>query len=466
MKAFVIYLPKIESSAHTARQMIEPLTNMGFDVTLFEGTYGDEAVNLAVAEGRTLHPIDQEGNPTPDTIRTRGAGALGCFYSHYRLWQQCVELNEPIWIFEDDVKFIRPYHPVPFDEVLITVLGSWKRMYERDVHQEPDCEPHAQEFPSACVPGTPGYAITPQAAKKLLTEFAHTFTASDCAIRRTVVNIKIHSHIVGAALTDQDGKKSLTNSLYWDTLPRAYVIHLPEVESSATTAQRVLEQLKEFRFRAELFAGIDGRTAKQLWIQENRRMADLGLKPETLTVEQYKKRFPGQAPVPDVIEITVRKKFADDIRYQKAQKPGVKGCFYSHYRLWQKCVELNEPIFVFEDDVIFERGYIPVDWQDVLMVCAGKKSYQHEFYGPLLYAPQGRPEALDIPNLSLPGAVGYGIKPHAAKILVDRYRQEMLPADTAINCYVLRLQTHNYLMGRAAIDVDGKVSLTDPESPA
>ena len=281
-----------------------------------------------------------------------------------------------------------------------------------------------------------------------------------------MVDIKIHSHIVGEALTDKDGKKSLTNSQYWDTLPRAYVIHLPGVESSVTTAQRVLEQLKEFRFRAELFAGTDGRTAKQLWIQENRRMADLGLKPETLTVEQYKKRFPGQTLVPDVIEITIRKKFADDLRYQKAQKPGVKGCFYSHYRLWQRCVELNEPIFVFEDDVIFERGYIPVDWQDVLMVCAGKKAYQHEFYAPLLYAPEGRPEAIDIPNLSLPGAVGYGIKPHAAKILVDRYSQEMLPADTAINCYVLRLQTHNYLMGRAAIDVDGKVSLTDPESPA
>lgn len=463
MKAFVIYLPNIESSAHTARQMVKPLKDMGFDVTLFEGTYGDDALKLAQSEGRTLHPIDQEGNPTPDTIRTRGAGALGCFYSHYRLWQKCVELNEPIWIFEDDVKFIRPYHPVAFDEVLITVLGSWKRMYERDIYQEPKERPHAQEFPSACVPGTPGYAITPCAAQKLLTEFKNTFTASDCAIRRSVVDIKIHSHIMGEALTDKDGKKSLTNSTYWDNLPRAYVIHVPGVESSVNTATKVLNQLKEFRFRAELFEGTTGKQALELWQQENRCMAEYGIKPETLTVQQYRERFPNE-PIPsNAVEISIRKKFADDVRYEKAQRVGVKGCFYSHYRLWQRCVELNEPIFIFEDDVIFERGYIPVDWQDVLMVCAGKKAYRHEFYAPFFYSPNGTPQAVDIPGLSIPGAVGYGIKPHAAKKLVECYRREMLPADTAINRYVVRLQTHNYLMGRAAIDIDGKISLTDPD---
>jgi len=464
MKAFIIHLPGIESSVQTARQMVRPLKDMGFDVTLFEGTYGDDAVKLAKAEGRTLHTIDQDGNPTPDTIRTRGPGALGCFYSHYRLWQKCVELNEPIWIFEDDVKFVRPYHPVEFDEVLITVLGSWRRMYERNINQDPDCQPHAQEFPGSCVPGSPGYAIKPCAAQKLLQEFSRTFTASDCAIRKSVVNIKIHSHIMGEALIDKDGKQSLINSNYWDNLPRAYVIHLPKVQSSVDSATKVLNQLKEFRFRAKLFEGIDGKQAQTLWQHENRCMAKFSIKPESLTVKQFQEQFPHE-PVPsNAVEITIRKKFVDDVRYEKAQQPGVKGCFYSHYRLWQKCVDLNEPIFIFEDDVIFERGYLPVDWEDVLMVCAGKKAYRHEFYAPLLYTPKGTPQAIDIPGLSIPGAVGYGIKPHAAKKLVECYQQEMLPADTAINRYVVRLQTHNYLMGRAAIDIDGKISLTETES--
>jgi GR25 family glycosyltransferase involved in LPS biosynthesis len=464
MKAFIIYLPKIESSAHTARQMVQPLTDMGFAVTLFEGTYGDEALKLAAEEGRTLHPIDQEGNPTPDTIRTRGAGALGCFYSHYRLWQICDQLNEPIWIFEDDVRFIRPYHPVKFDEVLITVLGSWKRMYERDVNQEPSGEPQAQDYPSACVPGTPGYAITPVAARKLLKEFSNTFTASDCAIRKSVVDIKVHSHIIGVALTDKDGKKSLTNSSYWDNLPKAFVIYLPKVGSSRASANKVLDVLKEYRFDAELFEGTDGKTANKLWKQENRRMSEFGPKPERLSIDEFRERFP-EEPVPsNAVEITIRRRFSDDVRYQKSQHPGVRGCFYSHYRLWQKCIDLARPIFIFEDDVIFERGWLPVDWQDVLMVCLGKKAYRHEFYQPLLYSPSGNPQAVDIPNLSLPGAVGYAIKPHAAEKLVECYAQEMLPADTAINQHVVKLQCHNYLMGRAAIDIDGKISLTSAKN--
>ncbi|MEO6906327.1 MAG: glycosyltransferase family 25 protein, partial [Abditibacteriaceae bacterium] len=34
-----------------------------------------------------------------------------------------------------------------------------------------------------------------------------------------------------------------------------------------------------------------------------------------------------------------------------------KGCFASHYCLWQKCVEMNEPIIVMEDDVDFADSF-------------------------------------------------------------------------------------------------------------
>lgn len=33
-------------------------------------------------------------------------------------------------------------------------------------------------------------------------------------------------------------------------------------------------------------------------------------------------------------------------------------CFSSHYRLWQKCVELDSPIVVIEDDVNFNSNFI------------------------------------------------------------------------------------------------------------
>lgn len=36
-------------------------------------------------------------------------------------------------------------------------------------------------------------------------------------------------------------------------------------------------------------------------------------------------------------------------------RPGVVGCFLSHYTLWLKCIELDEPIGIFEHDVIFQK---------------------------------------------------------------------------------------------------------------
>lgn len=217
MKAFIISLSKIRSSIETAQAMIEPLTSYGFDVKLFEGSYGDEMPDLFKKQGRTFHPTDHEEKPAKPTRKTAGLGAMGCFYSHYRLWKLCKKLKQPIWIFEDDIEFIRPYHPVQFEDILITVPGSWKQIYRADPYAELTVEPTALEYTAPCVPGTPGYAITPQGATKLLKHFHKTFTCSDGAIRSSVVDIKIHSHLMGRPLVEKDGKQSLTKNFKRDS---------------------------------------------------------------------------------------------------------------------------------------------------------------------------------------------------------------------------------------------------------
>jgi glycosyl transferase family 25 len=140
---------------------------------------------------------------------------IGCFYSHFNLWKKCIELNEPIFIFEDDVLFVRPYIPVDFEEVLIVALGSWTSVYDGDVYAEPSGSPCAKYYPGKCLPGAVGYGITPQAAIKLVNEFKNTFTSADSAVRSSVVDIKIHSHLIGRALVSSDGKESLTRSKRW-----------------------------------------------------------------------------------------------------------------------------------------------------------------------------------------------------------------------------------------------------------
>lgn len=241
---------------------------------------------------------------------------------------------------------------------------------------------------------------------------------------------------------------------------KAFIINLSNIESSHNSAKLVLEKLIEYGFDAELFEGTYGNEAISLFKNDKRRIADYGIKTEEIPIDIFKSRYPNSQVPSGTVSLVVRKSLKNDLRFQKILRPGVIGCFYSHYRLWQKCIELNEPIFIFEDDVIFERSYIPVEWQDVVLLCTGKQSYKEPFFKEKLFNPQGTPSTYRLPNTSMPGAVGYGITPRGAIKLVEYYKTEMLPADLAMNQFVIKLECHSHLMGRAAIADDGKESLT------
>jgi GR25 family glycosyltransferase involved in LPS biosynthesis len=214
MKAFIIHLSKIESSLETALKVKEKLDEYNIENELFEGSYGNDIKQLFEKTGRVCHPWGFKGPNRPyekheiESLST--PGVMGCFYSHYRLWQRCVELNEPIMIFEDDVLFERPYIPINWDEVLITVFGNAQKSAKYyNYLTNPQGEPEAKEYWQASMPGTPGYAIKPIAAKKLLDFYHSTFLPSDNAMMSNIVKIQVHSHVMGRALSKGDGKKSL-----------------------------------------------------------------------------------------------------------------------------------------------------------------------------------------------------------------------------------------------------------------
>lgn len=238
---------------------------------------------------------------------------------------------------------------------------------------------------------------------------------------------------------------------------KAFIISLSKIESSNISSKQVLEKLIKYGFDASLFEGTYGNDAVKLFESENRKIARYGIKSETITRIDFENRYPHITLPYEVASINLRKEL---IETGKILRPGVLGCFYSHYRLWEHCVELNEPIFIFEDDVIFERNYIPVKWKEVLLLCTGKSAHKHPFYEKFLYNPPPEPGTVKLYNTSMPGSVGYGLTPKGAKKLVDAYSVEMLPSDTAMNMSVVHLECHTHLMGRAATDNDGKVSLT------
>lgn len=42
-------------------------------------------------------------------------------------------------------------------------------------------------------------------------------------------------------------------------------------------------------------------------------------------------------------------------RHGRPHMPGEAGCYASHFLAWKKCVEINKPIIIFEDDFIFNE---------------------------------------------------------------------------------------------------------------
>lgn len=244
---------------------------------------------------------------------------------------------------------------------------------------------------------------------------------------------------------------------------KAFVICLHDREHSVKHASAMLEQLSGYNIDAELVAGVPGDQAVEKSIKDRKTVYPYGIKTDVLTdaeVEEFiRPELAEQFFQQHFYQIT-RRRLANDEELENMSRPGVIGCFYSHYKLWKKCQELDEPIMIFEDDVKFFRGYYPVEFEDVLILSLGKSSYLADPQKTFLENPTGTPYAKPWNNFSMPGASGYLIKPHAASALVKFYRPYWYPADNAINRGICKIQINTYLMGRNTTDDEGNISMT------
>ncbi|NDI20740.1 MAG: hypothetical protein EBY85_05520, partial [Burkholderiaceae bacterium] len=82
----------------------------GLDIEPFDGLYPDQAQKFFDQVGIQKHPAK---------LKRDSPGVLGCAASHFCLWQQCRDSNEPYVILEHDAYMIRPMPlTVVFDDVL------------------------------------------------------------------------------------------------------------------------------------------------------------------------------------------------------------------------------------------------------------------------------------------------------------------------------------------------------------
>jgi hypothetical protein len=244
---------------------------------------------------------------------------------------------------------------------------------------------------------------------------------------------------------------------------KAFVIYLPDRPHSVAHSAIMLDTLQSYKIDAELFEGVRGDVAVTLaqkagkilypYSIKNRQLDEKDIKelirPELY--EDFKKRHQYKI---------IERQLIGENHTGKLSRPGVVGCFYSHYALWKRCVELNEPIMIFEDDVKFYREYRPVEFEGVLILSLGKNSFLTDPQKTYLENPSGVPGVRAWRNFSMPGASGYLIKPAAALGLVKFYRPYWYPADNAINQFICPIQIHTYLMGRNTLPEEGNISMT------
>lgn len=244
---------------------------------------------------------------------------------------------------------------------------------------------------------------------------------------------------------------------------KAFIIYLPSKPHSVEHANSMLETLTEYGIDAELYQGVAGDHAMRMKENDGRVLYPYSIKVSRLTDDALS----------EYIRPEKFKEFKKNHHYEilkkqwighdneKMNTPGVVGCFYSHYMLWKKCVELNEPIMIFEDDVKFYRNWVNIDWKDVLILSLGKTSYMNQPMADYLNSPSGNPQPYNWHNTSMPGTSGYAIKPHAARKLIKFYnRAYFSPADNAINKYIINIEIHNYIMGRHLSEEEGNLSMT------
>jgi len=116
---------------------------------------------------------------------------------------------------------------------------------------------------------------------------------------------------------------------------------------------------------------------------------------------------------------------------------GEVGCFLSHWHIWNKCIEKNEPIIVLEDDAIltdkFDIATIESAKYDFLYL-GWKEMAESEPIGESLVKPV-------YPYWTL----AYMIRPKAAKILVnDVIKRNIIPVDEYLPTMIEKLNVAGY----------------------
>ena len=161
-KKYVISLTDVPASLAGAKRCINSAKRYGEDkgMEIFPGVRKEESQAFFLERNLTF-------SSAPGREEFFDVGAqMGCFASHYLLWEKCVELDEPIMILEDDVGFHAPVLPLRFKEIIH--LGEPIPQGNKEIMAAVPNKYQEVCYPFGHLLGTYAYAITPLGAQKLI----------------------------------------------------------------------------------------------------------------------------------------------------------------------------------------------------------------------------------------------------------------------------------------------------------
>lgn len=207
---------------------------------------------------------------------------------------------------------------------------------------------------------------------------------------------------------------------------KCYIIRLENNKHSCNVAQDCYEQAVKHGLQPVFFSAIDGNDADYHY--------------ETTGIKKAKKF--------------------------KKNRPGVMGCFFSHYYIWKECVESNTPIIVLEHD-----GYVIKDISTAILDSFTEvlkldnqdpfsKTYDTDIYNAdsnvvdviKYYNPNAKNTSTKEFNGTgnyMRGAYSYIVKPHGAKKLIEFIDENgHLPADQQIGDLVVDIKVTSATVAR------------------
>lgn len=174
---------------------------------------------------------------------------------------------------------------------------------------------------------------------------------------------------------------------------KSYIIYISEYDLSVEMAETAYNSGVSHGWNIHYFEGVNGKT---------QTLEDFDLK----------------------IDPTMKK------TRKAMQKPGVQGCFLSHFQLWSVCVENDTPLCVLEHDIEITGPFPEIEFEDVLKIYVGEPT-----------------KKISLGNW-WNSAAAYCIKPAGAKKLVNFVQENgAMPADIMLNTGIvdITLQHQNVI---------------------